>query len=91
MANPLIAIIDDEMDILELVSLNLKKSGFRVKEFSEVEPFYRSLRTEIPDLIILDLMMPDVDGFEVCKYLKNQETICFNTDHHAHGKNRRNR
>jgi DNA-binding response OmpR family regulator len=68
-----IAIIDDEPDILELVSLNLKKSGFRVKEFSEVDPFYRSLRTEVPDLIILDLMMPEVDGFEVCKYLKNQE------------------
>jgi DNA-binding response OmpR family regulator len=38
-----------------------------------VEPFYRSLRTEVPDLLILDLMMPDVDGLEVCKYLKNQE------------------
>jgi two-component system phosphate regulon response regulator PhoB/two-component system alkaline phosphatase synthesis response regulator PhoP len=73
--NSYIAIIDDELDILELVSLNLKRSGFKVKEFSEVEPFYRSLRTEIPDLIILDLMMPDVDGFEVCKYLKNQETF----------------
>jgi two-component system phosphate regulon response regulator PhoB/two-component system alkaline phosphatase synthesis response regulator PhoP len=70
-----IAIIDDEPDILELVSLNLKRSGFRVKEFSEVEPFYRSLRTEVPDLIILDLMMPDVDGFEVCKHLKNQESF----------------
>lgn len=68
-----IAIIDDEPDILELVSLNLKKSGFRVKEFSEVDSFYRSLKTEIPDLVILDLMMPDVDGFEVCKYVKNQE------------------
>jgi DNA-binding response OmpR family regulator len=71
--NSYIAIVDDEPDILELVSLNLKRSGFRVKEFSEVEPFYRSLRTEIPDLLVLDLMMPDVDGFEVCKYLKNQE------------------
>jgi two-component system phosphate regulon response regulator PhoB/two-component system alkaline phosphatase synthesis response regulator PhoP len=75
MANPLITVVDDELDILELVSLNLKKSGFRVKGFSEVEPFYRYLRTEKPDLIILDLMMPDVDGFEVCKYLKNQETL----------------
>jgi DNA-binding response OmpR family regulator len=70
-----IVIIDDEPDILELVSLNLKKSGFRVREFSEVEPFYRSLKTGIPDLIILDLMMPEVDGFEVCKYLKNQEAF----------------
>jgi DNA-binding response OmpR family regulator len=71
--NSYIAIIDDEPDILELVSLNLKRSGFKVKEFSEVEPFYRTLRTEVPDLLILDLMMPDVDGFEVCKYLRSQE------------------
>jgi two-component system phosphate regulon response regulator PhoB/two-component system alkaline phosphatase synthesis response regulator PhoP len=70
-----IAIIDDEPDILELVSLNLKRSGFRVKEFAEVESFYRSLKTEIPDLIVLDLMLPDVDGFEVCKYLKKQEAF----------------
>ncbi len=69
----LIAIIDDEQDILELVSLNLKKSGFRVKEFAEVEAFYRSLEKQLFGLIILDLMMPDVDGFEVCKYLKKHE------------------
>ena len=73
--NDLIAVIDDEQDILELVSLNLKRSGFKTKEFSEVGSFYRSLKTDIPDLIILDLMMPDVDGFEVCKYLKNQEGL----------------
>ncbi|HVN98057.1 MAG TPA: response regulator transcription factor [Syntrophorhabdaceae bacterium] len=70
-----IAIIDDEPDILELVSLSLKRSGFKTREFAEVESFYRSLKTEIPDLIVLDLMLPDVDGFEVCKYLKSQEAL----------------
>lgn len=72
MANT-IAIVDDEPDILELVSVNLKKSGFHVKEFLDVGGFYKSLQAEAPDLIILDLMLPDVDGFEVCKYLKNHE------------------
>ncbi len=71
--NKYIAVVDDEPDILELVALNLKKANFRVKTFAEVDPFYRSLKTEVPDLIILDLMMPDVDGFEVCKYLRNKE------------------
>lgn len=71
--NSYIAIIDDEPDILELVSLNLKKSGFRPREFADVESFYKSLKTEIPDLVILDLMMPDVDGLEVCKYLRGQD------------------
>jgi DNA-binding response OmpR family regulator len=68
----LIAVIDDEPDILELVSIHLRKSGFRVKEFLDADGFYRSLHTELPDLIVLDLMLPDTDGFEVCKHLKRQ-------------------
>jgi len=69
----LIAIIDDEPDIVELVDLHLKKAGFMTKGFFEAESFYRFLSTHIPDLIILDLMLPDADGFEICKYLKKQE------------------
>ena len=70
--NKLIAIIDDEPDILELVSINLQKASYRVKEFPDSESFFRSLAAETPDLIILDLMLPDMDGFEVCKFLKSQ-------------------
>jgi len=73
MGSQLIAIVDDEPDILELVGINLKKSGFKVSGFSEVEGFYKSLHTASPDLIILDLMLPGIDGFEVCKYLKNND------------------
>lgn len=69
----LIAIIDDEPDIVELVDLHLKKAGFTTKGLFEAESFYRFLSTHIPDLIILDLMLPDADGFEICKYLKKQE------------------
>jgi DNA-binding response OmpR family regulator len=69
----LIAIVDDEPDIVELVSINLKKASFRVKEFSDAESFLRSLGAEAPDLIILDLMLPDMDGFEVCRSLRNQQ------------------
>jgi len=71
--NELITVIDDEPDILELVSINLKKANYRVKEFSDSESFMRFIGKEIPDLIILDLMLPDMDGFEVCKFLKNQD------------------
>ncbi|MEI6153725.1 MAG: response regulator transcription factor [Deltaproteobacteria bacterium] len=71
--NKLIAIIDDEPDILELVSINLKKASYRVKEFLDSESFFKSLAAETPDLIILDLMLPDMDGFEVCKFLKGQD------------------
>ncbi len=66
----LIAVIDDEPDILDLVSLHLKKSGFDVTEFLDAEKFLRSLPHKTPDLIVLDLMLPDIDGIEVCKLLK---------------------
>ncbi len=72
MANQLIAVIDDEPDILELVSIHLKKSGFRVKGFNEAESFYQFLAREIPALVVLDLMLPDIDGLQVCKYIRGQ-------------------
>ena len=71
--NELIAVIDDEPDILELVSLHLIKSNFKVKEFLNAESFFRFLSSKIPDLIILDIMLPDSDGIEICKYLKSSQ------------------
>ncbi|MBP1749343.1 MAG: alkaline phosphatase synthesis transcriptional regulatory proteinphoP [Deltaproteobacteria bacterium] len=73
MTNQLIAVIDDEPDILELVSIHLKKANFRVREFTEAEPFYQFLAREIPDLIILDLMLPDIDGLQICNYLRGND------------------
>jgi two-component system phosphate regulon response regulator PhoB/two-component system alkaline phosphatase synthesis response regulator PhoP len=66
----LIAVVDDEPDIVEIVALNLQKAGFKVKSFLDAQPFQRFLATQTPDLIILDLMLPDTDGLEICKYLK---------------------
>jgi len=68
----LIVIVDDEPDILELVDLHLKKAGFRTYGFLNAENFLKFIKTEHPDLIILDLMLPDADGLEVCKELKKQ-------------------
>lgn len=67
---PLIAVIDDEPDILELISINLKKSHFQAETFLKARPFFDFLKQRIPDLILLDLMLPDFDGLEVCKMLK---------------------
>jgi DNA-binding response OmpR family regulator len=71
----LIAIVDDEPDIVELVSLHLEKAGFKAKGFLEAERFLKFLDKTKPDLIILDLMLPDADGFEICKYLKAKEEL----------------
>ena len=68
-----IAIVDDEPDILELVSLNLKKAGFKTKEFLKSESFLGFIQKSDCDLVILDLMLPDADGFEICKLLKKNE------------------
>lgn len=71
--NKLIFVVDDEPDILELVSLHLKRASFKVKEFQDADSFFASLEREIPDLVILDLMLPDADGFEICKYLRKKD------------------
>ncbi|MCK4528205.1 response regulator transcription factor [candidate division WOR-3 bacterium] len=68
-----IAIVDDEPDILELVSIHLEKAGFEVKTFEDGETLLRFIDSQIPDLIILDLMLPDIGGLDICKNLKKQE------------------
>ncbi|MFQ5965255.1 MAG: response regulator [Candidatus Scalinduaceae bacterium] len=73
--NELIVIVDDEPDIVELVSLHLKKAMFKVEGFFKAEYLYRFLDNHIPDLIILDLMLPDADGMEICKYLKKKDNF----------------
>ena len=71
----LIVIIDDEPDIVELVSVNLKKAGFDTRGFSNLESFLSFLKKQTPDLVILDLMLPDADGLEICKYLKKKDEL----------------
>lgn len=67
-----ILIVDDEKDIVKMLEYNLKKEGFRtVSCYDGDEAIDLSIR-ERPDLIILDLMLPGIDGLEVCKTLKNE-------------------
>ena len=62
--------VDDEEDILELVDYNLTKEGFRVIRVTSGEKALELAKTERPDLVILDLMLPGLDGLEVCKHLR---------------------
>ena len=68
--NELIAIVEDEEDIRAVVSAILKKDRFRVREFANGKTFLGSFREGPPDLVILDLMLPDADGFAICRKLR---------------------
>ncbi len=72
MAKDKILVIDDEKDILDLVEYNLKQNGYKVTCVATGEEALDSARSFKPDLILLDLMLPGVDGFDVCKDLKSQ-------------------
>src|SRR5574340_1496783 len=70
-----ILIVEDEKDILQLVKLYLEKEGFRTVAAMTGTEGLRQVKAERPDLIILDLMLPEMDGLEVCKKLRlNQDT-----------------
>lgn len=70
MAKEHILVVDDEEDILELVRYNLSKEGYRVTVVTSGEEALKSARSGQPDVILLDLMLPGVDGLEVCRLLK---------------------
>ena len=71
MANERIIVVDDEEDILELIEYNLAKERLQVECVTTGEATLESVRAKQPDLVILDLMLPGIDGLEVCKTLKN--------------------
>jgi len=70
MAKELILVVDDEEDIRELVALNLDREGYQVLACDTGECALELSRAKKPDLIVLDLMLPGVDGLEVCRRLK---------------------
>lgn len=65
-----ITIIEDEEDIRHLVCYNLEKEGYAVSSYESGEQGLSGIRSESPDLVLLDLMLPGIDGMEVCRRLK---------------------
>lgn len=68
----IVAIVDDERDILNLVGHHLKREGFKIKEFQNGRDFLMFLESVTPDLALLDIMLPGIDGLELCKLLKGK-------------------
>lgn len=72
---PLIYIVEDDVNIREIETFSLKNSGYSVVDLSCAKEFYRKLSKKIPDLTLLDVMLPDEDGLEILKKIrKNPET-----------------
>ena len=67
-----ILIIEDEKDIVELISYNLEREGFSVTAASAGEEALELLRKDLPDLIVLDLMLTGMDGLEFCRLVKQE-------------------
>ncbi len=67
-----ILVVEDEEDILALIHFNLSRAGYRVSCATSGEEALRLVRAHLPDLVVLDLMLPGMDGLEVCRTLKKQ-------------------
>lgn len=72
---PVIAALDDEADILELLKVSLEKAGYRFEGFQEADDLFRYLARERPALLLLDLMLPEIDGLEVCREVRRTEAL----------------
>ena len=72
MAHESILIVDDEEDILELLRYNLAKEGYRVTSAASGEEAVKTGKAILPDLILLDLLLPGMDGLEVCRVFKGE-------------------
>lgn len=71
----LIYIVDDEESILEIIEYNLSKNGYEVRGFKNGSSFMDSFNAKKPDLAILDLMLPDCDGYDICKKIREKSDV----------------
>lgn len=70
MAKQSILVVEDEEDIRELISYNLAREGFKVSSVASGEAALKAVKTALPDLVLLDLMLPGLDGLEVCRQIR---------------------
>ena len=68
----IILVVEDEPALRDTLAYNLKKDGFTVEAVSDGRSALESARRSKPDLIVLDLMLPEIDGFEVCRILRKE-------------------
>ncbi|MBI5596044.1 MAG: response regulator transcription factor [Elusimicrobia bacterium] len=70
-----ILVVEDERSLLKVLRYNLEKEGYRVSEASDGKAALAAARKVLPDLVLLDVMLPGLDGFEVCKALRKESEV----------------
>ena len=68
-----IYVVEDDPDIRELIKYLLESLEYKVESFPTAEDFYSGISGHLPDLILLDIMLPDGNGIEICKELRDQQ------------------
>ena len=82
---PRILVVDDEPEAVELVEFNLKQAGYSVTTAVDGAEALKKARAQTPDLIVLDVMLPEMDGFEICKTLRQRGGHVAHAHPDAHG------
>ncbi len=75
MAKEKILIVEDEKDLIKILKYNLEKEGYRVSVAADGEAGLSQFRKEKPDLVILDIMLPRMDGFEFCRTIRQESKV----------------
>lgn len=70
-----VLVVDDEAHVLKLVKANLEPSGYKILTATDGEQAIEAIEREMPDLVILDLMLPKMDGYEVCRRVREFSTV----------------
>ena len=69
---PRVLVVDDESDFIQLMKYNLENQGFDILTAGDGVQALNVARRELPDVVLMDLMLPDIDGFSVCEILRSQ-------------------
>jgi len=70
-----ILVVDDEPDMVKMLTMSLENASYEVVDAYNGKEGLKKVRKEKPDVIVLDLMMPEMDGFEMCKLIKNDPEL----------------
>jgi two-component system phosphate regulon response regulator PhoB len=75
MAQRRIVVVEDESDLADLVALHLRREGYEVTTEEDGEAGWGRIERDVPDLVVLDLMLPGIDGFEICRRMRRSERL----------------